>query len=576
MSKKKIEFVRDEHTGELRQIQTNLTGRSVLYRPMINKGLAFTQEERQTLNLIGLLPEKVESLQEQAERTYRQFRSKETNIDKYVFLNRLHEINCTLFYYMVQEHIDEIMPIIYTPTVGEAVKRYSKLFRKQSGLFIAYNQRKSIDKMLDRYPDESIDFIIVTDGEAVLGIGDQGIGGMDISIGKLMVYIACCGINPARVLPIQLDVDTNNEDLLCDMSYLGLRAPRITGSRYDQFIDDFVVSIRKKFPNIYLHWEDFGRENARKILMKYRDKLCTFNDDMQGTGIIAAANLYAGLKAYDNDITKQKIVMFGAGTAGCGIADQIADLIVDAGLTVEQARSNIYLVDRYGLVSEFVDEKNIPFYQQPYIKSSSMIESWKVKNIKNITLEEVVINLKPSVLIGVSTVANAFSEKITKTMAAHHKHPIIMPLSNPTSLSEAHPKDIIKWTDGLAVIAAGSPFDPIEYQGRIYRISQGNNAFAFPGLGLGSIAVKATRMTNGMIRAACYALSKESPLLKQKGAPVLPALTEVNLVSYKIALAVAKQAVKEGVAGVDKNENIPKLINSTQWYPEYLPIKCID
>lgn len=575
MSSKIVRKIRDENTGEVVAIETNLRNRSILHRPMLNKGLAFTQQEREELDLIGLLPEKIESLPEQAARTYRQLKSKNTPIEKYVFLNRLHDLNLTLFYYLVQENIDEIMPLIYTPTVGEAVQNFSKIFRKQHGLFIAINQQKHIDQMLSRYPSDSIDFIIVTDGEGVLGLGDQGIGGMDISVGKLMVYIACCGIDPSRVLPIQLDVGTNNQELLNDPSYLGLRAPRATGRAYDEFIDKFVQSVRKQFPHIYLHWEDFGRENARKILNRYRDEMCTFNDDMQGTGIVAAANVRAGVTAYGGKIEDQKIVMFGAGTAGCGIADQLADLIYATGMTLEEARKHIYLVDRFGLVTEHTDAKNIPFFQEPYIKSAAEVADWDVKDRKHISLEEVVRNLRPSVLIGVSTVKNAFTEAIVREMAKHHEHPIIMPLSNPTSLAEAHPRDVIEWSDGRAVVAAGSPFAPVEYKGKIYRISQGNNAFIFPGLGLGAIAVKANRMTDGMIREACRVLSEFSPLMKEPGAPVLPPLTDVQLVSRAVAIAVAKQAVAEGVSEVEDTSDIEKLINLVQWKPEYKRIRAI-
>ena len=517
MSENIFSFKTDE-IGKIKGLSVGLQGLSLLHHPFLNKDTAFTKEERETFGLEGYLPEHIDTIEEQLKRTYAQLQRKGSNIEKFIYLSQLHERNVTLFYALVQRNIEEILPLIYTPTVGEAVENFSHTFRRPEGIFISYNQQDKIDKIFNDHHSESINFIIVTDGEAVLGIGDQGIGGMDISIGKLMVYIACSGINPSRVLPIQLDVGTNNEKLLKDEQYLGWRHPRISEEKYDEFIDHFVASVRKHFPKVFLHWEDFGRGNARRNLDKFRKKMCTFNDDMQGTGIVATANVIAAVKAKKEELNKQKVIMFGAGTAGCGIADQIWDALKSSGLSEEEAYQHIYLVDRFGLVTEYLSD--IPSFQQPYIKSGSEVDAWDVKDKNNISLLEVVKEVKPTILIGVSTVRGAFTEEVVKEMQKHTKHPIIMPLSNPNSCSEAEPEDLIKWTDGNAVVAAGSPYDPVEYKGKTYRISQGNNAFIFPGLGLGAISVQANRMTDNMIRAACIKLSEFSPSLQDRAAPL--------------------------------------------------------
>jgi malate dehydrogenase (oxaloacetate-decarboxylating) len=564
MKEDKFAFKVDE-AGQINGLSVGLHGISLLHHPFLNKGTAFTHEERDRFGLEGYLPQHVDSLEEQLERSYAQLHQCDTNLGKFVFLSQLHESNVTLFYALVQKYIEEILPLIYTPTVGDAVENFSHIFRRPEGIYLSYKQQDKIDKILQEHQSESINFIIVTDGEAVLGIGDQGIGGMDISIGKLMVYIACSGINPSRVLPIQLDVGTNNEKLLKDPQYLGWRHSRIADHEYDTFIDHFVASAVKHFPKVFLHWEDFGRGNARRNLDKFRNKMCTFNDDMQGTGIVATANVIAAVKAKGEELKTQKVIMFGAGTAGCGIADQIWDALKASGMTEEEAYQSIYLVDRFGLVTEHLSD--IPSFQQPYIKGASEVESWDVKDKSNISLLETVKAIQPTILIGVSTVKGAFTEEVVKEMYAHTKHPIIMPLSNPNSRSEAEPKDLIQWTDGNAVIAAGSPYDPVEYKGKTYRVSQGNNAFIFPGLGLGAIAVQANRMTDNMIRAACLTLSGFSPTLKDKTAPLLPPVKDIGKVSQAVAHAVAEQAIKDGVA--EKTGDLTKLINEASWKPEY-------
>jgi len=595
---KRIRKLRNKK-GKVFAIETNLTGRQLLNNRVLNKDVAFSQEERIAFNLLGYLPEKVESIEEQAIRVKRQLDLKSAPLEKYVFLNRLHELNTTLFYHFVRENLDEIMPIIYTPTVGEAVQKYSSSFRKQNGLFISINHKRHIAQILERYDYNSIDLVLVTDGEAVLGIGDQGIGGMNISIGKIMVYVAASGIDPSRVLPVQLDMGTNNDALLNAPGYLGVRLPRISGETYDEFIEEFVVQVKTRFPNVFLHWEDIGRDNATRILQKYKERLCTFNDDIEGTGIVAAANCIAGIKTANTikinsgeitvdealaTIADIKVVICGAGSAGCGIARQLADVISDrAGVSIERASQNIYLVDRYGLVNDKLKAKRITPEQKPFVKNAEEVDKWTVADFANINLEEVVRNAKPDILIGTSGQPGSFTENIIRLMGEYNAYPIIMPLSNPTSLCEALPEDIIKWTDGRALIAAGSPFPNVEYKGRNYRISQGNNAFIFPGLGLGSVAVHAKTLTSGMIRAACYRLSELSPMVISEDItqPLLANITDLVDVSKEITVAVARQAIAEGVHGVDidledldfdeLDQEIDRLINLSSWTPTYAP-----
>jgi malate dehydrogenase (oxaloacetate-decarboxylating) len=567
-----FEFERNSETGSIKCIQTRLSGMALLQSAFLNKSTAFSRAERIALELNGLLPYKEETIEMQIDRSYSQIKKKNSNIEKYIYLNKLHDNNTTLFYALASKYLEEIMPLIYTPTVGDAVERFSHIIRQPQGFFLSYKERDHMDNVFKKISKKEIDFIIVTDGEAVLGIGDQGIGGIDISIGKLMVYIICSGINPARVLPIQLDVGTNNKILLNDPMYLGWKHERLKGEEYDSFIEQFVQNVKTHFPQVYLHWEDFGRDNARRILNKYRKDMCTFNDDIQGTGIVAAANLIASVKSSKSDIKEQRVIMFGAGTAGCGIADQICSVIQDSGLSLEEARSRIYLIDRDGLVTNKFS--GVPFFQEPYIKDIKQTESWKVKNPSNITLLETIKGIKPTMLIGCSAVFGAFNEEIVKEMAKYVEYPVIMPLSNPNSKSEAEPKDIIEWTKGKAIVAAGSPYDPVKYNGKTYRISQANNAFIFPGLGMGAIAVKSKLMTSNMINAACYALSELSPRLKDSTAPLLPPISDIRKVSEFVSRRVAKQAIEDGVA-TELYSDIDKLIRYVQWDANYYPYKLL-
>jgi len=552
-------------------IATSLMGDNLLRIARLNKGCAFTYEERETFQLTGLLPHQIETLEQQVARMYEQFQEHHTNLGKNIYLNALHDYNETLFYKLISQHLEEMLPIIYTPTVGEAVERFSLEHRKPRGLYLAYPQQNEIEKILDnRFPAE-VDLIVVTDGEAVLGIGDQGIGGINIAVAKLMVYTLCGGINPHRTLPIQLDVGTDNETLLNDPMYLGWRHERIRGQAYDDFIDAFVNAVHKKFPHVLLHWEDLGRDNARRILNHYRDKICTFNGDIQGTGVVTVACILAGIKASNTPLTDHRIVIFGAGTAGVGIADQIHLAMRHSGLSAEEAFSKFWLIDKTGLLTQA--SPGLLDFQKPYARSPEEIAAWPVSNPDYINLLDVVNQVKPTILIGCSTVNGAFTEEIIKAMIKHSPKPIIMPLSNPLSKSEATPHDLIQWTEGRAIIATGSPYPDVVYQGQQIRIAQCNNAFAFPGVGLGTIAAKAQHISDGMLWEAAQALSIFSHAYHNPAEPILPKLTEAKKIRRQIALAVAKRAQQEGIAQLDPALDLEHIIDSMIWEPRYYPYR---
>ncbi len=521
--------------GHISHVETPLTGNSLLSSAKLNKGCAFTHEEREEFGLSGLLPYQIETLEQQVARMYVQYQEHHTDLAKNIYLNVLHDYNETLFYKLISLHLDEMLPIIYTPTVGEAVQRFSLEHRKAKGLYFSYPDRNNIDKILSHRVMRDVDLSVVTDGESVLGIGDQGIGGINISHAKLNVYTLCGGLSPHRFLPIQLDVGTNNPHLLNDPMYLGWRHERITGANYDDFIDAFVQKITHRFPHILLHWEDVGRNNARRILSYYRDKICTFNGDMQGTGVIALASVLAGVIASGTPLNQHRIVLLGAGTAGAGIADQIYGALRRNGLSETEARQRLWLLDKPGLLTEAIP---LMPCQVPYARKLEEIKHWKLRDKSMISLYDVVKNVKPTILIGCSTVAGAFNKEIVQLMSANVERPIIMPLSNPTSLSEAKPDDLLAWTDGQALIATGSPFPEVHYNDRWFRIAQSNNAFAFPGIGLGAVAVKAKHISDDMLWAATQALCQCSPVNQDKMAPLLPKLSEAKMVSVNIALAV--------------------------------------
>lgn len=560
----------DSQSNE-KYIKTSLSGKSLLTTPQLNKGTAFTEEERQVFHLTGKLPHRVESLDEQLERALLQLEHYDTPLQKNIYLNNLHDKNQILFYALIRAHIRTLLPIIYTPTVGVAVQAFSREYRQARGLYISHTDQDHIENILKNRSNPEIDLIVITDGEGVLGIGDQGIGGMDIPVAKLMVYSACGGIDPTRTLPIFLDVGTNNASLLEDPLYLGCRHNRIYTKEYDNFIEKFVQKVKKIFPNVFLHWEDFGRDNARRMLDRYEDKLCTFNDDIQGTGAVTLAALLAASKVTQLELTQHRIVVFGAGTAGTGISDQIVDAMVRMGLSQEEAYARFWLVDRQGLLVE--DDETLTSAQKPYARPLSELESWKTSHTSNLTLADVVKAIKPTILIGCSAQPGQFTQEIIEMMAKHATRPIIFPLSNPTERCEAQPVDIIKWTNGRALIATGTAFGTVHYQNRIMTIAQCNNALAFPGIGLGLIAVKAKRLTKDMLWAVAHAISDFSPSREDDFLPILPSVDQSEAVAKHVAVTVAQKAVALGLAQANQHTNLIELIDELYWKPQYLPFR---
>lgn len=555
-------------------LETILRGAEVLSTPLLNKGVAFTQEEREELGLKGLLPPAVLTLEEQARRAYEQFSSQPDDLLKNVYLTALHDRNEVLFYRILTEHLREMLPIVYTPTVGVAIQRYSHEYRKPRGIYLSINDPSGIEDAFANIgaTAENIDLVVVTDGEGILGIGDWGVGGINIAIGKLAVYTAAVGIDPSRVLPVILDVGTNREELLNNPFYIGNRHPRITGEAYDEFIDTFVQAVNKQFPKALLHWEDFSSRNARKILDKYRHDVCTFNDDIQGTGAVSLAAVLSAVKASGVPLSEHRVVVFGAGTAGIGIADQVRDAMVRVGLSDEESHNRFWCIDRNGLVTDNMED--LLDFQIPYARKEAEVSDWKQNDA--IGLAEVVKHVKPTILIGTSTVAGAFKEEIIKEMASHVERPIILPMSNPTPLAEAKPADLIEWTEGKALVATGSPFEPVTYNGVTYVIGQSNNALIFPGLGLGTIVVRASVMTDGMFAAAAEAVASMVDT-SQPGAPILPEVEELRNISELVAIEVAKVAVAEGVARENLSDDDIKIaVKEAIWEPEYRQIKAVE
>lgn len=563
---------RDPQTNE-QYVETSLCGKPLLTTPQLNKGTAFTNEERKAFGLLGKLPNRVETLDEQVKRAYLQFSSYTTRLQQNIYLNNLHDKNQILFYKLLHRHLGEMLPVIYTPIVGTAVKRFSLEYRQPRGLYIAHSDKNHIEEIIQNRSNPEIDVIVVTDGEGVLGIGDQGIGGMDIPVAKLMVYSLCGGLDPTRTLPVFLDVGTNNQDLLNDPMYLGCRHPRISGAAYDEFIATFVDEIHKQFPNAFLHWEDFGRGNARRILDQFQNELCTFNDDIQGTGAVTLAALLAACDVTDSKLCDQRIVVFGAGSAGTGISDQIIDAMVKDGLSAKEAYERFWLIDRQGLLLN--NDPELTESQKPYARSPKEVEKWSINEKQHPSLTDTVRHVKPTILIGCSAQAGAFSQDIIETMARTCDRPIIFPLSNPDEKCEAKPADILTWSQGKALIATGTAFPPVEYHNRMLEIAQCNNALVFPGIGLGVLAVDASKLTKGMILAATDALCQFAPSKKDSFLPLLPSLDDAQTVAKEIAVAVAQSAIDSGHAQKNQEADLAKLVTDMFWEPRYLPFKRI-
>ncbi|WP_264740656.1 NAD-dependent malic enzyme [Cytobacillus firmus] len=554
-------------------IITTLKGKEVLSNPFLNKGTAFTKEEREELGLDGLLPPQVLTLDEQAKRVYEQYSMRTTDLFKNGLLYDLYNRNVVLFYRLLKDHLAEMLPIIYTPTVGEAIQTYSHSYRRPGGLYLSIDDPAGIEKAFQNLgqPKNGIDLIVVTDSESILGIGDQGVGGINIAIGKLAVYTAAAGIDPSRVLPVVLDVGTNNKDLVADPIYIGNKFSRVRGERYDEFIDQFIQTARKFFPEVLLHWEDLGNVNARNIIDKYGDKILTFNDDIQGTGAVTLAAVMSALKVTGTSMKDQRIVVFGPGAAGIGNADQIADAMVLEGLTREEAYDRFWAIDYRGLLTD--DTPDVLKFQKPYVRKSDEVKGWDRNEDGIISLLEVVQRVKPTILIGTSGQAGAFSEEIIKEMARHVERPIIMPMSNPTALAEAVPVNLINWTDGKALIATGSPFANVEYNGVSYNIGQSNNAFVFPGLGLGAIVAKAEIISKGMFAAAANAVAEMSDS-SQPGASLLPSIEKLHDVSIYVGVEVVKAAIEEGIARANITD-VAKAVADAVWEPEYKEFKSV-
>ncbi|WP_186645590.1 NAD-dependent malic enzyme [Fluviispira vulneris] len=549
--------------------EVSLKGKQLLLNSFLNKDTAFTYDERIEFKLDGLIPNVIETLDEQVVRVYGQYLKKESDIERNIFLTQLYDRNETLFFRLMQEHLIEMVPVFYTPTVGDVVQQFNQNFRRPRGLFISYPQMSQIDDILNNIPNAyDVSAVCVTDSEAILGIGDQGVGGIVISIAKLAMYTLCAGFHPTKVLPIVLDVGTNNKELLQNPLYLGWRHERIRGEQYDDFIDAFVSALRKRYPNVYLHWEDFGRQTARKNLDRYKNEMCTFNDDMQGTAAVTVGAILAGLKVNGTKMSEQKVVIHGAGTAGCCIADQILAAMIADGLTEKQALANMFLIDMNGMLHTSMD--HLEYFQRKYAQPVDVYNDWERIKGKPILLYDVVNNVKPTILIGTSTQTGAFTEEIVKMMASHCERPIIFPLSNPTSRCEALPANLIEWTQGKVLVATGSPFADVRYNGRVFPIGQCNNAFVFPGLGLGVVASKATRVNDEMLVACAKVISECAQINKDPNLSLLPSLTHIREVSYKIAYATAKTAQDTGVAPKMTDQEIHDNIHANMWKTSYV------
>ncbi|TKA67672.1 hypothetical protein B0A55_08649 [Friedmanniomyces simplex] len=574
MSSKKYSHLPLSTSGS---VFTTLTGSSLLQTPALNKGTAFPASERKEFGLQGLIPSRINTLDEQCQRAYDQYQSRPNALAKNTFMTSLKEQNEVMYYALIQRHLKEMFPIIYTPTEGEAIQNYSRVFRRPEGVFLDIEDPEDIEASLDRAGarEDDVDIIVCSDGEQILGIGDQGVGGILISVAKLVIYTLCAGIHPRRTLPVVLDVGTDNYDLLNDDRYLGLQRPRVRGEEYDAFVDRFIQAARKRYPKAYIHFEDFGLPNARRILDKYTPEMACFNDDVQGTGCVTLAAIYAAIHVAKLKMEDLRVVCFGAGTAGTGIADQIRDaMAVESGKSKEEALKQIWCVDKPGLLLQsMVEQDTLTPAQHPYAKRD---KEWESTNHKS--LLDIVRAVKPHVLIGTSTKPKSFTKEVVQEMAKHVDRPIIFPLSNPTRLHEADPKDLFKWTDGKVLTATGSPFPPVEGKdGKKREIAECNNSTTFPGIGLGAVLCRAKLMTPSMLVAATKALAAQAPALKDPDAGLLPDVEDVREISVKIAAAVIRQAEKEGLAreeGIPEGEGeLEEWIREQMWDPVYRPLR---
>jgi malate dehydrogenase (oxaloacetate-decarboxylating) len=552
-------------------LETRRTGFDLLNNPMLNKGTAFTEEERTAFSLHGLLPPHVGTLEEQVARRLKVLRAFETDFERYSFLRDLQDINETLFYALVVQNLEELLPLVYTPEVGEGCQRFSEIWRKPRGLFLGLPLADNIRQILAHSRYDHVRAIVVSDGERILGLGDQGAGGMGIPIGKLSLYTACAGIHPQKCLPILLDVGTDNVDRRGDPLYVGWRHERVRGSGYDAFVEAFVSAVIDRWPHVLLQWEDFAGANAGRLLDRYRDRLCTFNDDIQGTAAVAAGALLAAIEVTGVPLTEQRIALLGAGSAGTGIAHLLLTAMIEAGLSAPEAGRRFYAVDVDGLLVEGMP--GIRQAQAPFVQPRAAVAPWKLRDSPRVGLIDVVVNARPTTLIGVSGKPGMFTEDVIRAMAQSEPRPVIFPLSNPTSRAEATPEDLIRWTDGRAVIGTGSPFPPVKREGRLIPVDQTNNSYIFPGLGLGILAVNARRVTDSMFMAAAKALAALSPARTDHTGRLLPAVSRLREVSMAVAAAAARQAQADGVAELCDEETLQARIRAQVWEPVYRPYR---
>ena len=550
-------------------LETALSGFDLINHPLLNKGTAFTESERSDFALHGLLPPHVGNLEDQAARRLKALRDFETDFERYSYLRDLQDTNETLFYRVLVGNLEEMLPLVYTPTVGEGCQRFSEIWRKPRGVFFSYPNRERIREILAHHRYDQIRVIVVSDGERILGLGDQGAGGMGIPIGKLALYTACAGIHPLECLPVLLDVGTDNEERRTDPLYIGWRHERVRGAGYAEFVEAFVTAVVERWPHVLLQWEDFAGDNADRLLDRYRGRLCTFNDDIQGTAAVAAGALLAAITVTGLPLTEQRIALLGAGSAGIGIACLLLAVMKEAGLNDREGRQRFYAVDRNGLLVEGIPD--IRPAQVPFVQPRSAVADWKLQNDRRISLLDVIVNAKPTTLIGVCGQAAAFTEQVIRAMAGAVERPVIFPLSNPTSRAEATPEDLARWTDGRALIGTGSPFPPVKWNGKLVPIDQTNNSYIFPGTGLGILAVNARAVTDAMFMAAAKALAALSPARNGKSDLLLPPVTELRAVSVAVASAVGRQAIADGVAEALDDRALQARIHNRIWEPVYLP-----
>jgi len=550
------------------QLQVSLSGFNLLNSPRLNKGTAFSEQERDIFDLHGLLPPHVGTLEEQIARRLHALERQPTPFSKYAFLRDLQDTNETLFYALVVRNVEQMLPLVYTPTVGEGCQRFSEIWRKPRGLFLSYPDQHRISRILNHARYDDVKCIVVSDGERILGLGDQGAGGMGIPIGKMALYTALGGIHPETCLPILLDVGTNNEERLNDPLYIGWRNKRVRGQEYDDFVETFVSAVKARWPHVLLQWEDFAGTNAARLLARYRDQLCTFNDDIQGTAAITTATLISAINVTGVPLEQQKIVVFGFGSAGLGITNLLAQFIEDRGLSKEEARARFYAIDQYGLITE--DRQNVEPEQLPYARKQQEVQSWKQPN-GEVTLLEVVRNMKPTVLIGVSGQPGTFTEQVVREMAKYTSRPVIFPLSNPTSRSEATPQDLTNWTEGRALIGTGSPFPPVEFAGKKTPVAQTNNSYIFPGLALGIVASRARLVTDSMVKSAAKELIRHLPTQKDKQASLLPPISQARQLGRFIGEAVGRQAMQDGQAQIQDEDALTHELDANIWEPQYVP-----